>query len=475
MVFSSPAFLFYFLPACLVVYYVLRGTQAHNAWLLVCSLLFYYLGGGYLTGILLVSVAANYQLGLWAERTRGSAHGRRVVAAAVAANVGLLGYFKYANFFVDQANALRMAAGLPGMQWAELALPIGVSFYSFHAMSYVIDIARGDCDAKRNPVDFALYVTFFPQLIAGPIVRYHLIEKQLTSRQETLSNFTQGAYRFCWGLAKKVLVADQVAGVVDAAFGAPTGTPWTAGTAWVAMLAYTIQIYFDFSAYSDMAIGLARMFGFQFPENFNRPYSAVSVSDFWRRWHMTLSNWFRDYLYIPLGGSHGDAARSYRNLAIVFLLTGLWHGAAWTFIAWGAYHGALLMLERASGLRDIPEHRWRILRRSVTLLFVMVGWVLFRADDMTEAGAIIRALFSGDLAIDARVAATLQRQTLAAMGIGVLAFALPATFVTGRAVECQAPGRLRSVLRLGTLGVLFPTALAYALVQNFSPFLYYQF
>ncbi len=475
MVFSSPAFLFYFLPAVLAVYYVLRGTKAHNAWLLVCSVVFYYLGGGYFTGILLLSITVNFGLGLIAQQTRGGHRAKLIVAAAIAINVFILAYFKYANFFVDQANALQIAVGLSPFGWAAIALPIGVSFYTFHAMSYVIDIARGDSDAKRNPIDFALYVTFFPQLIAGPIVRYHLVETQLTARTETAANFEAGVYRFCWGLSKKVLVADQVAGIANAAFSASTGTSWTAGTAWFAVLAYTVQIYFDFSGYSDMAIGLARMFGFKFPENFNRPYSAISVTDFWRRWHMTLSNWFRDYLYIPIGGSRGSAARVYRNLGIVFLLTGLWHGAAWTFIVWGAYHGALLIIERVTGLRDLLEHRFAIARRLATLFLVMIGWIFFRSDDLSEAATIIKALFTSNLAVDAKVAAAITHQTLAALSIGILMFAAPPNFVVGRLVESDKPTRLRSAIRFATLGVLFPTALAYALLQDFSPFLYYQF
>ncbi|MET0310573.1 MAG: MBOAT family protein [Burkholderiaceae bacterium] len=475
MVFSSPAFLFYFLPATIAVYYLLRGTRAHNSWLLACSVLFYYLGGGYFTAVLFFSIALNFQFGLWAERTRGTARGKQVVAGAVISNIAILGYFKYANFFVDQANVLRLAAGMPAMEWTAIALPIGVSFYSFHAMSYVIDIARGPSAAKRNPVDFALYVTLFPQLIAGPIVRYHLVERQLSQRQETIAGFVDGAVRFSWGLAKKVLIADQAGAIAEAAFGAPSGTAWSGGTAWLGVAAYTVQIYFDFSAYSDMAIGLARMFGFRFPENFNRPYSAVSVTDFWRRWHMTLSNWFRDYLYIPLGGSRGTRMASYRNLAIVFFLTGLWHGAAWTFIAWGVYHGALLMIERATGLRDLPDGRLPYIRRAVTLLLVMIGWTFFRADDMREAMNVFQAMASFTGALDAKVAAAASHQALFALAVGLASCLLPPGFVAGRVLEAAPQGIAPRVFRIFVLAVLLPLSLAYAMLQDFSPFLYYQF
>jgi alginate O-acetyltransferase complex protein AlgI len=341
-------------------------------------------------------------------------------------------------------------------------------------MSYTVDVARGRRAHLRNPIDFALYVALFPQLIAGPIVRFHEIADQLGDRRAGMDAFAEGAVRFTHGLVKKVVVADAVAVVADAAFATPAGE-LTAVTAWLGVTAYTLQIYFDFSGYSDMAIGLGRMFGFRFPENFARPYSAVSVTDFWRRWHMTLSNWFRDYLYIPLGGSRDGASRTYRNLWVVFLLTGLWHGAAWTFVAWGAYHGALLVAERLVGQRPTGPTNLEPVRRAATLLAVMVGWVLFRAETLTGALGYLRAMVApGSLEVAPQVAEVLDLRVTLVLAMASLVVLLPRHLVLGPTLE-RARGAAPAAARLAVFGLALPYALLLMAGGSFSPFLYFRF
>jgi alginate O-acetyltransferase complex protein AlgI len=340
-------------------------------------------------------------------------------------------------------------------------------------MSYTIDVARGRTTHLKNPFDFALYVALFPQLIAGPIVRFHEISDQIKDRTTSMESTAEGVVRFAHGLAKKVIIADGVAGIADAAFAADPATLGMSG-AWLGVLAYTLQIYFDFSGYSDMAIGLGRIFGFKFPENFNRPYSALSVTDFWRRWHITLSNWFRDYLYIPLGGSRGAARRTYVNLWIVFLLTGAWHGANWTFVAWGIYHGGLLVAERVTGQRPVESasHEW--LRRIVVLFAVMVGWVLFRAESLAMAVGYLGAMFSfGGETIPALEAA-LSTKAVATLILGSLVFFLPRDFVLGPIVQ-RSHGRIAAASRAVVMVAGLPYAVLLLASGSFSPFLYFQF
>ncbi|MGI8876621.1 MAG: MBOAT family O-acyltransferase [Egibacteraceae bacterium] len=476
MVFSSLEFLFAFLPVTLGAYW-LAPRRARNTVLLVASLAFYTWGGGAFVFALLGVIAANFVLGFAvARRGDRSAERRRRwgVAAAVLVNMGLLAYFKYANFFVGQVDGLRGALDLGSTDWAAVTLPIGISFFTFQAMSYTVDVARGTRVPLRNPIDFALYVALFPQLIAGPIVRFHEISDQLGNRRAGMDAFAEGAVRFTHGLVKKIVVADAVAVVADAAFATPPGE-LNAVTAWLGVTAYTLQIYFDFSGYSDMAIGLGRMFGFRFPENFARPYSAVSVTDFWRRWHMTLSNWFRDYLFIPLGGSRDGSGRTYRNLWIVFLLTGLWHGAAWTFVAWGAYHGALLVAERFMEQRPTGSTNLVPLRRAATLLAVMVGWVLFRAETLTGALGYLRAMVApGSLEIVPRVAEVLDVRVTLVLALASLVVLLPRHLVLGPTLE-RARGAAPAVARLAVLGLALPYALLLMAGGSFSPFLYFRF
>jgi alginate O-acetyltransferase complex protein AlgI len=481
MVFSSVSFLWYFLPAVVVGYFVLRG-RARNYWLVAASLVFYVWGGGYFIVILFVSIVVDYTTGSLAQRAvdRGNDRLRRgAVVGSVVANMLMLGYFKYANFLVDQFATLQRAFGFSEAVWERVALPIGISFFTFQSMSYTIDVARGASRHLRNPIDFALYVSLFPQLIAGPIVRYHEIADQIREREHAIDDVVAGLIRFGHGLVKKVVIADSVAGLVNAGFSSSelaTGHVTTA-TAWIAVAAYTVQIYFDFSGYSDMAIGLGRIFGFRFPENFRRPYSAFSITEFWRRWHITLSNWFRDYVYVPLGGSRGiSTATIYRNLWMVFLITGIWHGANWTFIVWGIYHGAWLVAERRFDLRSEPNSRWmRVIRRMTTFGIVMMGWVIFRAVSVGDAFSMLQALWSfNGFGLSDAMSAALSMKAMIMLSIGLASTAMPRSLVIGPLLEVRQslPARGLAVL---LLVVVLPYALALTASGSFSPFLYFQF
>ncbi|HSW13617.1 MAG TPA: MBOAT family O-acyltransferase [Solimonas sp.] len=482
MVFSSFEFLHAFLPLALLLGFAawfLLGTRAANVMLVLLSLAFYVWGPGveflWLIG---VSIACNYGLAIlvdWARRERPPLL-PWVIGGVVLFNLGLLGYFKYANFAVAQFAA---ASGTP-IAWQSVALPIGISFFTFHAMSYVFDVARQRAVPLKSPVEYALYILLFPQLVAGPIVRYQTIADQLLQRDPRLDDVVAGLQRFAHGLVKKVLIADAAGAIADPIF-ALSGAELTPGAAWLGVLAYTVQIYFDFSGYTDMAIGLARIFGFRFPENFNRPYSSLSISDFWRRWHMSLSSWFRDYLYIPLGGSQKGELATYRNLFIVFLLTGLWHGASWTFVLWGAYHGTLVLLERLLGLRAVEDADLRrglpelVLRRVVTLLLVMIGWVMFRAGSMEQIGQFLSAMVRLDqLQWPVALAERFANRDLAFAALGLLVFLLPREF---RGTVLYASPKL--AVRWAAAGVIIGAGLVYALMRvasgSFSPFLYFQF
>lgn len=477
MVFSSQNFLFFFLPAVLLAYHVLP-RRWRNGFLGLASLVFYASGGGVLVALVLISATVDFFTGQMVGRARLGGDDRRIkagVTISAVANLGLLGYFKYANFFVDQFNAVGSVLGVGSIPWTAVVLPIGISFYTFQSMSYTIDVARGRVEPIRNPIDFVLYVSLFPQLIAGPIVRFHEISDQIRVRRTTVDDFARGVVRFAHGLFKKVVIADAAALVVEPVFSL-NGTDLTTTAAWLGVMAYTIQIYFDFSGYSDMAIGLGLMFGFHFPENFRRPYSALSITDFWRRWHITLSNWFRDYLYLPLGGSRGTTASTYRNLTIVFLLTGSWHGASWTFVLWGAYHGALLVGERVSGQRPVGDdapNSWP--RRAYAFLAVVVGWVLFRSESIAQAGSILKAMFTASgLYLPPEVSTVLTTRVQITLAFALLVVFLPRDFVAGISLA-SGTGRFASAARVGLMLVGFPYALALVAVGTFSPFIYYQF
>ena len=475
MLFTSTLFLFAFLPVVIICYYVQKqtlGNRLRNTVLLVFSYLFYAYGTAGFVWVLLLSSAADYVLGLMIDRYRRLA--RLWLTLSVAINLGLLAYFKYANFFIGELSRTLAALGLEGLQWPAVVMPIGISFFTFQKLSYIIDVYRRHVRALANFLDFALYVAMFPQLVAGPIVRFKDIWDQLTLRQESWESFNRGVLRFCWGLGKKVLIADACGQIADAVF----GMQWVAldtKTAWLGATAYTLQIYFDFSAYSDMAIGLGRLFGFELGENFNRPYSAISITDFWRRWHISLSRWFKDYLYIPLGGNRKGAVRTYGNLLAVFVLCGLWHGANWTFIIWGLYHGLFLALERVSGLRRLSEDRWFACRRAITLLVVTLGWVLFRSPSLAAALHFLKSMF-------VLRALPLQYELYRVLHFRNLAFVLLALCVVlaaPRLPTCEALIRSRGPVRVALswvfIGILLPYCAAFVISGTSHPFIYFRF
>ena len=392
MVFSSSIFLFYFLPVFLVIYFF-ADTRYKNYVALLASLLFYGFGSPKFLLVLLLSILIDFFLVREVDRSIDIKRRKLFLVFSIILNIGLLAYFKYANFFVDNFNALLSAFGASPMRWTKVVLPIGISFFTFQKMSYSIDVYRKTSNTLKNIADYALFIMLFPQLIAGPIVRYNEIAEQITDRRanETTDNKILGFYRFIIGLSKKMLIANVLAEYVDQVFALPASTIGV-GTAWLATIAYTFQIYFDFSGYSDMAIGIGRMIGFRFPENFNNPYISQSVSEFWKRWHITLGSWIMDYLYIPLGGNRKGVKRTYINLWLCFLLSGLWHGAAWNFVIWGAFHGLFIVMDKLFWLKA-SKKIGKLPRVAITFFIVMIGWVLFRADSLTYALTYIGTMF----------------------------------------------------------------------------------
>jgi len=495
MLFSSTLFLFCFLPLVLACNFLLP-VRWRNAWLLAASLVFYGWGEPFVVAVMLASVAANWAFGLWVARAPAA---RLPLLATLVFNLGLLVAFKYADWLVGVTTRVLQTLGLLHTALPELAtlvpadwtlhavlftpeghvrLPIGISFFTFQAMSYVIDVRRGAVAVQRRLVDLALYVALFPQLIAGPIVRYRDVAAAIVQRTVAADDLAAGVHRFVIGLAKKMLVANTVAVAADAIFAIP-GAALTPACAWFGLLCYTVQIYFDFSGYSDMAIGLGRVLGFRFLENFDYPYTARSVTEFWRRWHISLSTWFRDYLYIPLGGNRLGTARTLVNLLVVFALCGLWHGAHFTFLAWGLYHGAFLVLERA-GLGARIERLWRPLRHGYALLAVTFGWVLFRANGLTHAVDYLRALafaangdaarwhldlFASPLVLTALAAAVIGATPVAAAGCARLA-------ATRESVPVAVAARTAGLL---VLALLFVASCVLMAAGTYNPFLYYRF
>ncbi len=472
MIFPSQIFLFYFLPLLLAAYYA-APRKYRNLVLLVFSYVFYLWGSGSFFFILIASTAMDFFLALKIDG--GEGRGRKAwLGAGVAINLALLGYFKYSNFFVGEVNALLGAPGSPYIRWTEVVLPIGISFFTFQKITYLVDVYRGVKRAFHSLVDYALYVALFPQLIAGPIVRFHEISDQIQHRAETFTSFYEGVLRFSWGLAKKVVLANRCGAVADVVFALHTGSLST-WMAWTGVIAYGLQIYLDFSAYSDMAIGLGHMFGFTFPENFQRPYSAISITDFWRRWHITLSNFFRDYLYIPLGGSRLSSERTYANLMIVFTLCGLWHGANWTFLVWGGFHGTLLIIERWSGLRALKADNFIILRRCVTLFLVTVGWVFFRAADMGTAISMLKIMFTPvhhDLPFTLFEA--LNYRNIFFMLISSIVFFLPRDF-SGLTLIKEHRHPLMETARVAVVILMVLYSVALIISGSYNPFIYFQF
>ncbi len=475
MVFSHPTFLFLFLPAVLALY-ALAPRALKNGWLLLASLVFYAFDRPEFALVMLGSIAINWGLGLWVERARERS--RTIVAVALVLNLGLLGFFKYWNFLWDNLESLGI--GLERFPADPVVLPIGISFFTFQALSYVIDVSRGEGRAQRNPLDFGLYIALFPQLIAGPIVRYRDVAEQIGGRTHSLELFARGVRRFVLGLGKKMLIANVLAEASDSIFALDTRA-LDASTAWLGALCYTGQIYFDFSGYSDMAIGLGLMFGFRFLENFDYPYIARSVTEFWRRWHISLSSWFRDYLYIPLGGNREGAGRTYFNLLTVFFLCGLWHGAAWNFVVWGLYHGLFLVLERVVRRERRGESSW--LGLPYAFLVAVVGWVFFNAPSLGHALEFLRAMAGGGQGDGRAVHAALylDNATKLALAAAVLG-STPWLRALGQWRERRRAERGSDALELGlewgsvagVLAVLVLSAMALS-AGTYNPFIYFRF
>jgi alginate O-acetyltransferase complex protein AlgI len=484
MVFSSPVFLFLFLPVVLSLVLLVRQLESRNVLLLIFSLIFYAWGEPIFIFLALSSTLMNYFLGLWVDRSDDPVRRKSAVVLAIVLNVGLLAFFKYADFACDNINAMFVLFDCRPLPLPHVLLPIGISFFTFHALSYVIDVYRRKWKAAKKPTDVALYIFFFPQMIAGPILRWSAIAPQLANRVITLAGFTEGIRRFVGGLAKKMIIANVVAVPARDIFALPANE-LTTPVAWFGVLCYTLQIYFDFSGYSDMAVGLGKMFGFEFLENFNFPYISQSIRDFWRRWHISLSTWFRDYLYIPLGGNRCSALRNYINLIIVFFLCGLWHGATWPFVIWGLYHGLFLLLEKTR-FGVLVDSMPRPLRHIYAILVVMCGWVLFRSDTISQA----ITFFSSMLALDppSAVAQPLTRyvttQVLWSICLGILFSAPLWPWIKklcgkiGKAAPAPLQGpALLTALLLETLlaAALLLISSAWLASGTYNPFIYYRF
>lgn len=391
MVFSSNIFLFFFLPIFLIAYFI-TPHKFRNYTLLLFSLVFYAYGAPDFVFLLVGECVINYFLVRGMAQTEKTGAKKLLCALSVIMALGLLFYFKYANFFMENLNALLGWMHQEPVGWMKVALPIGISFFTFQSITYTIDVYRGTTPASQKLTDYVLYIMMFPQLIAGPIVNYNSVAAQLVERSSTMEDRVLGFYRFVIGLAKKVLIANTMALYADQVFGMDYGN-MASGTAWIGILAYTFQIYFDFSGYSDMAIGLGKMLGFRFPENFNDPYTSRSVTEFWKRWHMTLGNFIMNYLYIPLGGNRKGKGRMYFNLWLCFLLSGLWHGASWNFVLWGAFHGFFICADKLF-LKNALKKTGTIPSVIITFFLVAMGWVLFRVDTAADAGAYYQALFA---------------------------------------------------------------------------------
>ncbi len=476
MVFSSTIFLFLFLPITLAGYFVCRGVFFRNIFLLIASLVFYSWGEAGYVAVLLVSIFINYLFGL--KIARHDDHRRKVyLFLAVSANLVILSYYKYANFLTDNFNSLLGFTGSPTIDYDPVHLPIGISFFTFQAISYVVDVYRRVAPAQKRFLEVAVYISLFPQLIAGPIVRYGHIAAQITSRTVTLDNAAAGIRRFVMGLAKKMLIANVLGEIADQIFATPTNEISMA-VAWFGVLCYALQIYFDFSGYSDMAIGLGRVFGFRFPENFNYPYISQSLQEFWRRWHMSLSSWFRDCVYIPLGGNRKSATRTYLNLVIVFFLCGLWHGASWTFVIWGLFHGAFLVLERL-GLNNMLARMPVIIRHAYLILVILVSWVFFRSETLHQALAYLSVMFGATTAdrLTASLSFYLNNKVLLASFFGLVLCAPVYRWIKDSLSKTEnitfAHATLIGANTL-TVGLLILSIIAVA-GDTYNPFIYFRF
>ena len=466
MVFSSTIFLCVYLPLVLLGYYICP-KKGKNLFLLIVSLIFYAWGEPKYVFLMIFSILVNYVFGLLMDKHRENKKRLKLLLViSVIIDLGLLSVFKYTDFIITNINSVFGA----GFDLLNIALPIGISFYTFQAMSYTIDVYRDDVRVQRNLIDFGMYITMFPQLIAGPIVRYSDVQDQLAERSVTTANFSEGIMRFVVGLGKKVLLANQMGAVWTQIYA--LGGDISALMAWTGAAAYTFQIYFDFSGYSDMAIGLGRMFGFKFPENFRYPYESVSITDFWRRWHITLSTWFKEYLYIPLGGNRRGLARQALNLLIVWTLTGFWHGAGWNFVMWGLYYFVILFVEKLFLLKALDKLP-RLFRHAYALLLIVIGWVIFASDDVSVMLPYLGSMFGANGALGGMDVYTLLTRAALMVICCVASTELPKRlFVTaaGKMNE-KAAFTVKSVLTLALLAL----SVVFLIGDSYNPFLYFRF
>ncbi|MBR2402295.1 MAG: MBOAT family protein [Lachnospiraceae bacterium] len=463
MVFSDTPFLFLFLPALLILYYnpFVKSRTFRNIILMLASVFFYAWGEPFFVFIMLGSIVVNWVIALLMNENNK----KLLLILDLTFNIGIFFVFKYLGFVADNLSLL---FGTKNMA-INIALPIGISFYSFQIMSYVIDVYRKEVEVQKNLFDLVLYVSFFPQLIAGPIVRYENIADELENRTETKADFTQGMIRFVYGLAKKVLIADYIGSIVDNVWATDNRT---VALAWIGAIAYTLQIYFDFSGYSDMAIGMGRMFGFHFRENFNYPYVAKSITEFWRRWHMSLSGWFRDYVYIPLGGNRKGLMMTYRNMFVVWLLTGIWHGANWTFIAWGLFYFAFLFFEKKYNFAP----RLKGFGHVYTMLVVIFGWILFRSDSISQAVIYIGQMFGiGAVGFWNALSLETLTSTWAVLVVGIIG-SFPVKNVFAKlGNRNEKAEEVVNVLNAMWVMIIFMLALFACAKATYSPFLYFNF
>ena len=478
MAFTSHIFIFYFLPFLLVLYYFQphKFVMLRNVFLILASYVFYAWLNPWFAVLLFCVSSINYLLSILMARPDGNRWKLPTMVMSIAVNLGALGFFKYFVFFQENLNHVVRTFGLEALPVLKVVWPIGVSFYTFKILSYMVDVYRGVPPA-RSFFDFACYVSFFPQILSGPIQRYGTIDtksqdvptfaEQIVCRKQSLEKFSYGAALFILGFAKKILLANVVAGVADAVFAAEAPGSLDA---WFGAAAYTFQLYFDFSAYSEMAIGLGLMLGFECPRNFNAPYLADSISDFWRRWHISLSSWFRDYLYIPLGGNRKGTGRSYINLVVVFLLCGLWHGANWTFVAWGIYHGILLVIERFGGRKTLYHTLPRQVQVLFTFLLIMIGWVFFRSATIYDAWRYLTVMFTFS---NAQGGSVLLSSEIYTQG-SILIMAICA-FLAFQPLQAFDWAKTITWPKAFILIVLFCVSLMTMFAQSFSSFLYFQF
>ncbi|MBM7661700.1 alginate O-acetyltransferase complex protein AlgI [Bacillus mesophilus] len=474
MLFSSIVFLFYFFPIVLLLYFATKFSRTlQNLVLLFSSLVFYAWGEPRFVVVMVGSILVNYVFGILIDRTRSNHKLMKTfLVLAIVVNVGNLFIFKYLTFVFENINS-NFSIYLPV---PEILLPIGISFFTFQAMSYVIDVFRGTASVQKNIFNLGLYIALFPQLIAGPIVRYTTISKQIMERRETSTKFAVGCCRFLTGLAKKILLANNMAIVADHIFTMSANEPIPVMLAWVGAIAYTLQIYFDFSAYSDMAIGLGLMFGFEFEENFNYPYMSKSITEFWRRWHISLGSWFRDYVYIPLGGSRvRNTDLLIRNLLIVWVLTGVWHGAEWTFVAWGLLNFAFIAFEKLVNFNEIK--RFNVLKHVYAMFFIVLGWVIFRAANLPEAGQYISSMFGASGHFWSDIAVMFIREYWIFFSFAIILSQPISRRVNRIVVDHQFPLVTKVVTYSYPLVItcLFLICVMYLVKGSYNPFIYFNF